>query len=32
MPPLGEEEGKKGKGLKILTSNKVFTRFPILLA
>ena len=33
MPPLegGEEEVKEGKGLKILTSNKLLTRLPILL-
>ena len=32
MPPLeGEEnEVKKGKRLKILTPNKLLTRFPIL--
>ena len=27
-----EEEEKKGKGLKILTPNKLLTRLPILLA
>ena len=33
MPPLeGDEEGKKGKGLKILTLNKLLTWLPILLA
>ena len=34
MPPLevGEEEVKEGKGLKILTSNKLLIRLPILLA
>ena len=32
MPPLegDEEEVKEGKGLKILTSNKLLTRLPIL--
>ena len=30
MPPL--EELKEGKGLKILTSNKLLTRLSILLA
>ena len=28
----GDEEVKEGKGLKILTPNKLLTRFPILLA
>ena len=33
MPPLeGDEEVKEGKGLKIMTPNKLLTRFPILLA
>ena len=34
MPPLvgDEAEVKKGKGLKILTLNKVLTRLPILVA
>ena len=34
MPPLeGDEENvKEGKGLKILTPNKLLTRLPILLA
>ena len=34
MPPLegDEEEVKEEKWLKILTSNKLLTRFPILLA
>ena len=33
MAPLeGDGELKEGKGLKILTSNKLLTRFPILLA
>ena len=34
MLPLGgdEEEGKEGKGFKILTPNKLLTRLPILLA
>ena len=33
MPPLeGDEEVKKGKGLKLLTPNKLLTRLPILLA
>ena len=34
MLPLeyDEEEVKGGKGLKILTSNKLLTRLPILLA
>ena len=33
MSPLeGDEEVKKGKGLKILTSNKLLTRLPILFA
>ena len=31
MPPLeGDEEVKEGKGLNILTSNKLLTRFPEL--
>ena len=33
MPPLGnEEEVKEGKGLKILTPNKLLTRLPVILA
>ena len=33
MPPLERvEEVKEGKGLKILTPNKLLTRLPILLA
>ena len=34
MPPLekDQEEVKEGKGLKILTPNKLLTRLPILLA
>ena len=33
MPPLeGDEEVKEGKGLKVLTPNKLLTRRPILLA
>ena len=33
MPSLeGDEEVKEGKGLKILTPNKLLTRLPILLA
>ena len=32
MPPQGYEEVKEGKGLKILTPNKLLTRLPILLA
>ena len=34
MPPLegDEEEVKEGKGLKILTTKKLLTRLPILLA
>ena len=33
MPPLeGDEEVKEGKGLKILTPNKLLPRLPILLA
>ena len=34
MPPLegDEEEVQEEKGLKILTSNKLLTRLPILLA
>ena len=34
MPPLegDEEELKERKGLKMLTPNKLLTRFPILLA
>ena len=34
MPPLkgDEEEVTRGKGLKILISNKLFTKLPVLLA
>ena len=34
MPPLGgdKEEGKQGKGQKILTLSKLLTRFSVLLA
>ena len=34
MPPLegDEEKVKEGKGLKILTPNKLLTKLPILLA
>ena len=33
MQPLeGDEEVKEGKGLRILTQNKLLTRLPILLA
>ena len=34
MPPLGgdEEEVKEGKGIQILSPNKILTRLPILLA
>ena len=32
MQALGEEEVKEGKGIKILTSNKLLTRLPLLLA
>ena len=33
MPPLeGDEEVKKGKGIKNLTANKLLTKLPILLA
>ena len=33
MPVLeGDEEIKQGKGLKILTPNKLLTRLPVLLA
>ena len=32
MPPLGGDEVKEGKGLKISTPKKFLTRFPILLA
>ena len=31
-PPEGDEEVKEGKGLKILTPNKLLTRLPVLLA
>ena len=30
-PPESDEEVKEGKRLKILTSNKLLTRLPILL-
>ena len=29
---VGDEEVKEGKGLKILTQNKLLTKLPILLA
>ena len=33
MPPLeGDERVKEGKGLKIISPNKLLTRLPILLA
>ena len=34
MPPLegDDEEAKEGKGLKVLTPNKLLSRLPILLA
>ena len=32
MPPLEGDEVKEEKGLKILTPNKLLTRFSILLA
>ena len=32
LPLEGEEEVKEGKGLKVLTPNKLWTRFSILLA
>ena len=32
LPEGDEEEVKEGKGLKILTPNKLLTRLPILLA
>ena len=33
MPPLeGDERVKEGKGLKIITPNKLLTRLPISLA
>ena len=33
MPPLeSDEEVKEGKGLKILTPNKLFTKLPILIS
>ena len=33
MPPVeGDEKVKEGKGLKILTPNKVLIRLPVLLA
>ena len=31
MPPLEGNEGKEEKGLKVLTSNKLLSRLPILL-
>ena len=31
MPPGDEEEVKERKGLKVLTQNKLLTRFPVLL-
>ena len=32
MPPLkGDEEVKEGKGLKILTTNKLLTKLSVLL-
>ena len=33
IPPLeADKEGKEEKGIKILTPNKLFTRFPVILA
>ena len=33
MPPLeADKEGKEGKGIKILTPNKLLTRLPVILA
>ena len=32
LPLEGDEETKEGKGLKILTSNKLLTRLPVLIA
>ena len=32
LPLEGDKEVKEGKGLKILTPNKVSTRLPVLLA
>ena len=32
MPPVEDDERVKGKGLKILTINKLLTRLTILLA
>ena len=33
MPPLvGDEQEKEEKGIKLLTSNKLLTRLPVLLA
>ena len=32
MPALKGDEVRKGNGLKILTSNKLLIKFPILLA
>ena len=32
LPLEGDEETKEGKGLKILTSNKLLTRLPELIA
>ena len=31
MPPGDGEEVKERKGLKVLTQNKLLTRFPVLL-
>ena len=31
LPLEGDEEVKEGKGLEVLTPNKVLTRLPILL-
>ena len=31
LPLEGDEKLKEGKGLEILTSNKLLTRFPVLL-
>ena len=32
LPLEDDEETKEGKGLKILTSNKLLTRLPVLIA
>ena len=32
LPLEGDEEAKEGKGLKILTPNKILTRRPVLIA